>query len=480
MKQKICTLFILVFFCATLHSQQVYTLEMCRKAAIENNKSSKIAELTEEKTEYDSKSYFANFFPRISASGLYFLSTAKWEEHLDELMLPTYVLDQASGTLVPNIAKSPIDGSPIIGQNGLPVFNSYGVLPTADFSFTPSRTWFAGLQAEQPIFMGGKIVTAYKMSKIGREIARLNITLTREEITVKTDEAFFLHLKALQSKKVAVAFQTVVEELYNNVKAAYQTGMKTRNDVLKVQVQLNKAELQIHKADNAIRLSRMNLCQTMGLPVDSEINISEEIPDISPVFQEDNSFTSRPEYSILEKQLELKSQQIRLVRSDFLPSIGILANYGYLQGLNFDFSVANFGQYSGHLLDHSSFSALLSVKIPLFHWGEGYNKIRAAKAEKQILQMQKTDLNEKMELEMRQALDRVEESQIEVSLTANALLQAEENMDSSRRHYENGMETLSGFLEAQTMWQQTWLENIEAKINLKLNETKYHRTIGEL
>jgi len=53
-------------------------------------------------------------------------------------------------------------------------------------------------------------------------------------------------------------------------------------------------------------------------------------------------------------------------------------------------------------------------------------------------------------------------------------------MDTSRRQYEKGMETLAGYLEAQTLWQQAWLENIEANINLRLNETYYKKATGTL
>jgi len=480
MKLKYCLSILFCLTCVTIEAQQVYTLEMCRNIALTNNKTAIIASLADEKTALESKSYLSNFFPKISAQGLYLWTNTKWEQHIDETLLPTYLFDPASGTVAPNIAKSPLDGSPIIDQNGLPVFNSYGLLPSMDLSFSLNNSWFAGVQAEQPIFMGGKIITAYRMSKIGREISHQNIYLTRNQIILQTDQAFFLHLKALESLKVAKAFRDVVAELFKNVEAAQKNGMKQYNDVLKVQVQLNKADLQLHKAENGIRLTRMNLCQIIGLPVDSDIAISDSIDTQYFELQKDIPVSVRPESEILNKQLELKTQQIRLVRSDFLPSIGLLTNYGYMRGIDYNFGISNLGNYSGHLIDNFSFSALLSVKIPLFNWGEGYHKIKVARAEKQIMSLQKADLDEKMELEKQQAIDRLTESRLEVRLTESALLQAKDNLESSRRYYENGMETLAGYLEAQTIWQQTWLENIEAKINLKLNETIYKKTVGEL
>jgi outer membrane protein TolC len=469
-KHKIFVAVCLLYFCVIAHAQQKLTLEACREMALQNNKAGAIAEKTEEKTDYESKSYRANFLPKITASGTYLYTNTGLKKTFQGNYLPTYVPDPATGQLKPNIMTMP-DGSPVIGADGNPVFNQYAYFPDLNLDLRLNNTYFAGIRAEQPIYMGGKIMSAYKMSLIGKEIAHLNMNLTRAEIIAQTDEAYWLHLKAIESQKVALAFQNVVNELFQNVQNAYETGMKTKNDVLRVQVQVNKAELQLQQASNAIRLSRMNLCRITGLPLLSEISISATIDETSNALAASNDYTARPEYSILEKQIELKNKQIQLVRSDFLPNIGVVANYGYMKGLELN---------GTPLVNRAAFSALFSVQIPIFHWGEGMNKIRAAKAEKQILQLQRDDLNSKMELEAQQSLDKYEESKLEVSLTHRSLEQAEENMKISRDHYEAGMETLSDYLEAQTLWQQAWLELIQAKIKQRLNETYYLKATGGL
>ncbi|MDR1408653.1 MAG: TolC family protein [Tannerella sp.] len=459
-----------VLFCGNVRAQQAWTLQACREKALQHNRAIAIAEKTEEKTVYESKSYLANFFPRISASGAYLYTNTSLNKTLKGNYLPTFVPDPATGQLKPNILTAP-DGSPVIGADGNHVFKEYAYFPDMKFDVGLNGTCFAGIRAEQPLFMGGKIMSAYKMSLAGKDIARLNSQLARAQIIVETDEAYWLCMKAVESQKVAVAFRNVVNELLQNVENAYRTGMKTKNDILKVQVQINKAELQLQQAENAIRLSRMNLCRVMGIPLFSDITVSESLDEQPAEVSRSTDFTARPEYSILEKQIELKDRQMKLVRSDFLPNIGVMANYGYMKGLEMN---------GTPLIDKMSFSALLSVKIPIFHWGEGMNKIRAARVEKQIAQLQRDDLNEKMELEMRKALDKCEESMLEVDMTVRALEQAEENMKTSRDHYEAGMETLVSYLETQTLWQQIWLEMINAKINRRLHETYYLRATGGL
>ena len=75
---------------------------------------------------------------------------------------------------------------------------------------------------------------------------------------------------------------------------------------------------------------------------------------------------------MLCKQVELKRQEQRFIQSDFLPSVGVRGGYNYTYGMKIN---------GRPLFDNGGFSAMIAVSIPLFHWGEGMNKVRAAKAE---------------------------------------------------------------------------------------------------
>lgn len=65
--------------------------------------------------------------------------------------------------------------------------------------------------------------------------------------------------------------------------------------------------------------------------------------------------TRRPEYGILDKQVAIARQQVKLNRSELLPKVGIKGSYDYVHGL--ELNEKNF-------LDNASFSVLLNVSIP--------------------------------------------------------------------------------------------------------------------
>lgn len=456
--------YILVFTCLiafSVSAQQVLTVEECRSMALENNKQMSIASENRKKAEYDVKAAQTNFLPKLSATGNYLFTTINMENKVPGSYLPTFVPD-ANGVLNPNILTT-VDGALL--------FKEYAYFPDMDLNLKLNGTYIAGVTLEQPIYTGGKINAAYRMSKIGAEIAGLNKMKTRTEVILQSDEAYWTYVQILELAKITRAYKELVSHLLKDVENAYNAGMKPRNDLLKVQVKLNEAELQVLQSENGVRLSRKNLCHVIGLPLDTEVVPNDNFND--PIFHDlvSADITSRPEYEILSKQIELKDQQIKLARSEFLPNVGIMGNFGYVNGLKLNDS---------KLLDNTSFSAVVSVSIPLFNWGEGRNKVKSATAEKNLAVLQRDELSEKMELELQQALDKINESRMEVILTEHSLKQAEENMQESKNRYNAGMETMSDHLEAQTLWQQACSEHIRAKTAAKLSETRYLKAAGKL
>ena len=329
-----------------------------------------------------------------------------------------------------------------------------------------------GIQVEQPLYMGGKIRAAYKMSLLGKEMAQLSETLTASEVIVKTDQAYAQVIKAKEMKKVADKYNAVLVELKKNVESAYKHGLKPQNDVLKVQVKLNESELNIRKAGNALRLATMNLCHYIGNPLTSDIRTADNFPEVAQDIRlQISDISARPEYAILNQQVAIAKQQVKLNRSELLPQIGVKGSYDYIHGLEIN---------DQDLFNKGSFSVLLNVSVPLFHFGERTNKVRAAKAKLEQTRLEQENMNEQMLLELTQAANNLDEAQLESTIAERSLQQAEENMRVSRSQYDVGLETLSDHLEAQAMWQQAYETHVDARFRLYLNYVAYLKATGTL
>lgn len=448
MKLNYKYILISILACSTLTSfaQEELSLQECRDKALEYNKEKKVSRLMIDKAKYDVKTYRATFFPHIEASGNYLFNSKRYSENTPEMKIPTF---PAGGTLP----------------------NGFVFIPTMGLDFSLNKSYMAGVNITQPLYMGGRIIAAHKMSKIGYEMSFMNQALTNNEVVYQTDLAFWNLLKVQELLKVAVTYERVIENLLQDVNNAYDVGMKSKNDVLKVKVKQNEAKLQIKRAENAIKLSKMNLCHIIGLPLLSDVVITDSSLNESISFLVKDDISLRPEFQLLNKKIELDHQQIKLARGEYLPQFGVKGGWNYTDALKLN---------NNSLIKGGSFSALFSVSVPLFKWGEGVNKVRSMKVQQKMSELQLEDASEKMQLEMTMALNQVDESHLEVELTNESLLSAEENLKTSLEHYEVGLETLSNHLEAQTLWQKAWAEHVNAKAQLKLNETNYLKTSGQL
>ncbi len=293
----------------------------------------------------------------------------------------------------------------------------------------------------------------------------------KQEVWIEVTQAYTQLVRAQEMVQVAEGYNTLLNELLENIGSAVRHGMKLPNEQLKVQVRLNEGELALHRAQNARRLAAKNLCRIIGQPYSEEIAADERLPLLPDAAFPEGDISARPEYRLLERQVEMARQQVALIRSELLPQIGVQGSYNYVHGLKIGGET---------VLNGGSYSVALSVNIPIFHFGGRSNKVRAAKAAMQKVQLEQEQLVEKMELELSQALDVLEEARLEAELSDRSLTQAEENRELSRKQYENGMESLSDYLEAQTLWQQAYSTRIDAQSQLYLSYVKYLKACGRL
>lgn len=319
--------------------------------------------------------------------------------------------------------------------------------------------------------MGGKIRAGYRMTRIGNEIARQNKRLTESEVIVETSRAYADVVRTNELIQVAESYHDLLTELMRTVESARKHGMKSQNDVLKVKVKLNESELNLRRAENGHRLAMMNLCHYIGRPLTDRIETDGVLPDPGHAPVRDDGIFNRPEYLMLEQQSDLAKQKVAMARSESLPQVGLVGQYGYLNGVELN---------GRKLIDSWSFLAGIQVSVPIFNFGNRINKIKSAKAQYAQIQAEREDTNEKLALEMTQSFNNLDEALLEKRLAESSVVSAEENLRASRLQYEKGMETLSDYLEAQTLWQQARQTQVEARINCYLKWLEYQKAAGRI
>ncbi len=466
---------------------QTLTLDSCRQLALDNNKLLAASRVQGEKAAAERQAARTNYLPKISLTASY-MRTGKEISLLSDAQkgalgsLGTNLAGQA-GQIAGQILQAHPDLAPLLQAAGayLPqlgeAVNGIGN-SLVDALHTDTRNLTVGaIMLTQPLYMGGKIRSYDHITRYAETLAGQKLRADEQEIILNTDEAYWQVVSLANKLKLATQYRDLLRRLDEDVKKMVAEGVATRANALTVSVKLNEAEMALTKVDDGLTLSRMVLCQVCGLPIDTPVSLAdEELADL-PVAAADvkpdvaTAMSLRPELEQLQTAQSIYEEKVRIARSDFLPRLALTGGY-----LTTNPSLVNGfeNRFRG------TWAVGATLQVPLWNWGEGKYKVRAARADATIAALQTEDIREKIELQVRQAAFRVNEANKKLDLSLHHLEQAEENLRTADVGFHEGVVTTSDLLAAQTAWLQAHNDKIDAQIDVRLSRTAYRKALGTL
>ena len=343
---------------------------------------------------------------------------------------------------------------------------------------TDTRNVYAGaITLTQPLYMGGKIRAYNKITKYAEELARQQHNGGMQEVIMSTDQAYWQVISLVNKKKLAEGYLKLLQQLDSDVEKMIAEGVATKADGLSVRVKVNEAEMTLTKVEDGLSLARMLLCQLCGLDLSSPITLADENMENIPLIPTDTHFDlstayeNRPEIRSLELATQIYKQKVNVTRAEHLLSIALMGNYMVTNPSVFN-SFEN--KFKG------MWNVGVMVQLPIWHWGEGIYKTKAAKAEARIAQYQLQDAREKIELQVNQAAFKVNEAGKKLVMASKNMEKAEENLRYATLGFREGVIATSNVLEAQTAWLSAQSEKIDAQIDVKLTEIYLKKSLGTL
>ena len=468
-------------------SQRILSLDSCRNLAIQNNKELRIAQEKINAAHYNRKAAFTNYLPKFDIMATYMRTQKEISLLSDEQKNSISNIGTATGAQLQQQFQQIAASNPLLVTLLEPL---QGMIPgltaglngvgqgLVDAFRTDTRNMFAGAATlTQPLFMGGKIIAYNKITKYAEQLAQMQHATGMEDLILNTDKAYWQVVSLVNKKKLAESYLKLLETLDSDIDKMIAEGVATKADGLSVKVKKNEAEVTLLKVENGLSLSKMVLCQICGLPLDSDISLADEdmenltLPNLYTESNVNTALANRHELKSLELASQIYRQKVNVVRSEFLPSLALTANY----------AVTNPSLVNGFENKFRGFwAAGVVLKIPVFHWGEGIYKVRAAKAEANIARYQLEDVKEKVELQVTQSSYKVNEATKQLHMAEQNMDKAEENLRFATLGFKEGVIPTSNVLEAQTAWLSAQSGKIDAQIDMKMSELYLQKSMGTL
>ena len=479
------TLGLLLLLPLTAEAQRLLTLDSCRAMALRNNKQMSVSKTKQDIAANMQKSARTKYLPHVSAVGGYVWTSKEISILSDDAKDALSNLGTTAGAdlkegLSQIASTLPADAQMRIGQE-VSQFSSMldqtgqGLVNALR---TDTRNMFAGaVMVTQPVFMGGAIVAANKMADIEVGMAANTLEAKRQNTLFTIDQAYWQVVSLCHKKRLAESYVELVKKLKADVQRLIEEGVATKGDGLSISVRVNEAEMALRKVNDGLVLSKMLLCQHIGLPVSEQITLADENTD-SIVLEEQPATAdvqlaeqNRPELKVLQSSVDLTHQTTNLLKAGNLPQVLLTGGY----------AATNPNTFNGFEKKFAGFWNLgVLVRIPIWNWGDVKYKVRASKGATTIANLELQEARDLVELQVNQNAFKVEEANKRLEMAKADIANADENLRMANIGYREGFVNTTTVMEAHTAWLQAQSSKIDAEIDVKLSQVELQKALGTL
>lgn len=274
-----------------------------------------------------------------------------------------------------------------------------------------------------------------------------------------------------------------LDSIYDYTRSAYELGLTTELSVTRVETRRSELLYRLRQAGSGAELCRLALCRIIGADETEQIIPMESLDE--PLFKPGDfvGIDSRPELHMIQKNVEAKKYDVKMTLADYLPTIGLQIGWNAFGNLKMKSMVegpdGNYYPYTS-TMNYKGFVGAVSLSVPIFHWGEGYRKVKKAKIEVENAELSLEKNRKLMELQAHQAYSNYTDGAELINSAEKAFVESQQNLEMMQDRYEHGLMTLTDLLESQSQWHTSYSNLIEAKTQYRINRVDYLRSIGLL
>jgi len=252
-----------------------------------------------------------------------------------------------------------------------------------------------------------------------------------------------IYFDLLESEKMISVAEKEVQRLESHLRDAknlYEEGIITKNDLLQAEVRLSDAKQRLVAAKNlrAVYASRLNNAIARPLKTDVQVIDWKETQSDALNMDMEKAWelaeSHRPEIQIVDTTLKSLDMEETAKRSEHCPRF-------YLQGA-YDFTENRYQVHEGN------WSLIAGMNLNLFSGGSTKAGILKIKQQRQKLLEQKDKLIDEIKLEVEKYMLDLKTANERITVTRDAVGQAEENLRINRVRYSEGVGTATEVLDA--------------------------------
>ncbi len=142
-----------------------------------------------------------------------------------------------------------------------------------DIAFTEEQY---GVEGEQVLYQGGRLMNAYKQSKVNVALSEARCKKIVNDLNFKVAEAYYNIVTAVMNIRLQKELFEQAEVIVELADKRYEAGLSTNLEILNVKSRYNQIQFQLATAERDLALARFKLKQVIGLDIsEQDIDLSE-------------------------------------------------------------------------------------------------------------------------------------------------------------------------------------------------------------
>ena len=289
---------------------------------------------------------------------------------------------------------------------------------TNTFATDEVRSDAYGIQGRWDIFTGATRYNRYKQANMGMMASRYDSDKARNDVSLSVTSSYLQILFNEELLRIADQQVRLSEGQVNRSKKFVEAGRISKGDLLDLEAQLAREELNVVNASNSLDIAKLRLLLIMRADSIDAFSVIRPSQDVDAL-RENEATSSFIYYKALENLPEIKSAEIKYEastkgvnaeRGRISPTLSLRGSVGSgYSGKNIDLVTRDTKDFGTQVTDNFNQSIGVSLTMPILNSLSTHTAVSRAKVTREI-----------RELELQQAKNQVNETVKQAFFDANA------------------------------------------------------------
>jgi outer membrane protein TolC len=332
------------------------------------------------------------------------------------------------------------------------------------------------LTLQQDIDILGRVPRAISAANLYSDIGHVDFERVESEVVFNVKSLYYGVILAAELKSVAEMTLEQAEANLGQVEAMLREGTRSRFDLLRARVEVANRRPELIQARHGEELSRSRFKRAVGLPLDTEIELTDELTfesfDMSINEGTAIALEKRPELRTVRMEERMSDIEVTLSKLDYFPSLLLLSRYSWQGQTSEKFFPENdeFAQ---------SWFAGVGFTWPIFDGLKTRSRINQARAQQSMSRYRKKKAEEEVRLDVIEAFRDLESSREEIMSQEANVEEAEEAYRLASIRFANGLATQLEVNDVELALNRARTNYIQSLYNYNVARARVEKAVGK-